>query len=91
MIENAEKDVAEIGIRLLDDAYLAWLSAESVCERSLHAWFKATGGSRAIAYCAYRAALDLEDAAARDLQRLWELAQPCRTWLVEPEACANDH
>ncbi|MBV9310655.1 MAG: hypothetical protein JOZ73_07480 [Solirubrobacterales bacterium] len=91
MIENAERDVAEIGIRLLDDAYLAWLTAESVCERSLHAWFKATGASRATAYCAYRAALDLEDAAARDLQRLWELAQPCRTWIVKPEACTNDH
>ena len=90
MIENAERDVAEIGIRLLDDAYLAWLTAESVCERSLHAWFKATGGNRTVAYSAYRAALDLEAAAARDLQRLWELAQPCRAWLVEPEVCAND-
>ena len=90
MIQNAEKEVANIGIRLLDDAYLAWLSAESACERALHAWFKATGGSRAIAFSAYRAALDLEDAAAHDLQRLWELAGPCREALVDDEDAVRE-
>jgi hypothetical protein len=85
MIENAETEVAKIGIRLLDDAYLAWLSAESTCEGSLHAWFEGTGGSRAIAFSAYRAALDREEAAARDLQRLSELAGPCHERLVPGE------
>jgi hypothetical protein len=85
MVENAESDIAEIGIRLVDDAYLAWFTAESECERVLHAWFEATGAGREIAYCVYRAALDREEAAARDLQRLWELAEPWRETLVRGE------
>jgi hypothetical protein len=34
-----------------------------------------------MAYAAYRAALDREEAAAQDLERLWELAEPCRASL----------
>lgn len=76
MIDKAETQVAAIGVRLLDDSYLAWFSAESECERALHAWFRTTGDRRATAYFAYRAALDREEAAARDLERLWHLAEP---------------
>lgn len=80
MIDSAT-EMSEIGIRLLDDAYLAWFSAESECEAALHAWFEDAhryGG----AYFTYRAALDREEAAARDLQRLWEISEPCRETLV---------
>ena len=76
MIDKAETQVAAIGVRLLDDSYLAWFSAESECEQALHAWFRTTGDLRATAYFAYRAALDREEAAARDLERLWQLAEP---------------
>ena len=82
MIYNVDISVAEIGVRLLDDAYLAWFSAESDCERALHAWFAAAGAERASTYLAYRAALDREDAAARDLARLWQVSTPCRKALV---------
>jgi hypothetical protein len=78
-------DVAEIGIRLLDDAYLAWLAAESEAENALKAWVEPGGVDRASAYCAYRAAVDREEAAARDLKRLWELAGPCRETLARRE------
>ena len=77
MTENLGREVAEIGIRLLDDAYMTWFAAESECEQALHAWFDGSSNNRAQAYFAYRAALDREEAAARDLRRLAELAQPC--------------
>ena len=82
MIENVDTNVAEIGVRLLDDAYLAWFSAESESEAALRAWFGSTGSQRASAYLTYRAALDREEAAALDLARLWQLAEPCREALV---------
>jgi len=83
MIDNAQTEVAAIGVRLLDDAYLAWFGAESECESTLHGWFQATGEESVGAYLAYRAALEREEAAARDLQRLWHLSEPCRETLLE--------
>jgi hypothetical protein len=64
---------------LLDDAYMAWFTAESESERALRGWFDGDPRepSRHL-YVAYLAALDREEAAARDLQRLWQLAEPCR-------------
>jgi hypothetical protein len=76
--ENIEGDVADIGIRLADEAYLAWLAAASESERALHDWFDAAWGRAATSYCAYRAALDREEAAASDLRRLLELTKSCR-------------
>ena len=86
MTEKLGREVAEIGVRLLDDAYMAWLAAESECEQALRGWFDGTSGNRAEAYFAYRAALDREEAAAHDLQRLGMLAQPCRDSLARREA-----
>jgi hypothetical protein len=82
MIEDVDIKVAEIGVRLLDDAHLAWLGAEIECEAALHAWFQTAGAQRASAYLVYRAALDREEAAARDLARLWQVSTPCREELV---------
>jgi hypothetical protein len=82
MIENIDTTVAEIGVRLLDDAYLAWFSAESECEGALRAWYQAVGSSRGDAYLSYRAALEREEAAARDLERLWLVSAPCREVLI---------
>jgi len=70
MTEKLRNTVAEIGVRLLDDAYIAWFNAESDCEQALRAWLDGTSSNHAHAYFAYRAALDREEAAARDLQRL---------------------
>jgi hypothetical protein len=72
-----EPGVAEIGARLLDDAHMAWVAAAVECEHAFHAWSGSVPGNGAAAFCAYRAALDREEAAAQDLQRLCELAQPC--------------
>lgn len=82
MIDNVETELASIGVRLLDDAYLAWFSAAAQCESALHAWFDCVGGDRTMAYSTYLAALDREEAAAHDLQRLWGLSEPCREALL---------
>ena len=68
-------ELAEIGIRLLDEAHVAWQRAELECEQALRTWYDGsprTGGER---YLAYRAALDREQAAAHDLERLWEIGR----------------
>jgi hypothetical protein len=77
-----ERDVAQIGVRLLDEAYFAWLSAARDSEQALRAWMGGADCSRREAYSAYLAALDREEAAARDLQRLSELARPCELALA---------
>lgn len=68
-------ELAEIGIRLLDEAHVAWQRAELECEQALRAWYDGSARTSAERYQSYRAALDREQAAARDLQRLWELAR----------------
>jgi hypothetical protein len=67
-------ELAEIGIRLLDEAHLAWQRAEFDCEQTLRAWYDGPPRAGTELYLSYRAALDREHAAARDLERLWELA-----------------
>jgi hypothetical protein len=68
-------ELAEIGIRLLDEAHVAWQRAELESQQALRAWYDGPPRLSVDRYLAYRAALDREHAAARDLQRLWELAQ----------------
>lgn len=83
MPDETQVEVAKIGVRLIDDAYLAWFGAESECETLLRDWFAATGQRRGSAYLAYRAALDREEASARDLERLWSVALACHEALAE--------
>jgi hypothetical protein len=59
---------------VLDHARAAWRGAERDCERALHTWYAADAQQRRTRYFAYRAALDREEAAARDLDRLTELS-----------------
>jgi hypothetical protein len=68
-------ELAEIGLRLLDEAHAAWQWAELQCEAALQAWYDGSPRTSAAAYLSYRAALDREQAAAHDLERLWELAR----------------
>jgi hypothetical protein len=68
-------ELAEIGIRLLDEAHLAWQRAELECELALEAWYEGSPRLSTDRYLFYRAALDREQAAARDLERLWDLAR----------------
>jgi len=68
-------ELAEIGIRLLDEAHVTWQRAELACEQALQAWYDGSPRTGAERYLSYREALDREQAAARDLQRLWELAR----------------
>jgi hypothetical protein len=94
MTENmdfrAGREIALIGIRLLDDAYLAWVAAEAEAEQALRAWSERISGHRG-AYQAYRAAADREEAAAQDLERLHELIAVCLEALVVAEARLNDN
>jgi hypothetical protein len=96
MTEEMAREVAGIGVRLLDDAYVAWLAAESECERALKSWFNGSSRTSSAAYLSYRAALDREEAAANDLRRLSRLAQPCRESLAgearsvtQPKSASN--
>jgi hypothetical protein len=68
------RDVAEIGVRLLDDAYMTWLIAESEAEQALEGWRERASGTSESRYRAYLAAVEREEAAARDLRRLHEIA-----------------
>jgi hypothetical protein len=82
MFDDVNSEIASIGVRLLDDAYLAWVAAASEASWALRAWLdRAARDERA--YSAYRAALDREEAAALDLQRLSAVAAPCRQVLAE--------
>ena len=85
MSEEVKQEVAEVGVRLLDDTYMAWFMAESECAQALRAWFEASPPHREEAYVVYRAALDREEAAADDLERLSELTQPCQYLLASRE------
>ena len=79
---NTSRDLALIGVRLLDDAHMTWVAAEIESECALRAWVDAVTPQRAGAYLAYLAAVDREEAAARDLQRLSELTQPYQDQLA---------
>jgi hypothetical protein len=86
VIAEPEHEIALIGIRLLDDAYMAWYAAQSECRRTFGAWCDASPRNQESTYFSYRAALDREEAAARDLQRLRELTQPCYNHLARRDA-----
>jgi hypothetical protein len=52
----------------VDDAYTAWLDAHSRSGEALHAWLEAAPAARPDAYRAYQAELELEEAAAAELE-----------------------
>jgi hypothetical protein len=79
------RDRGVIAVRVLDDAHLTWVAAEIESEHTLRAWFDADARQRAGAYLAYRAAVDREEAAARDLQRLYGLTQSSQVRLARTE------
>jgi hypothetical protein len=54
----------------VDDAYTAWFGAHSRCAQALRTWKAAAPAARAAAHRAYLAELDLEEAAARELERM---------------------
>ena len=54
----------------VDDAYTAWLNAHGRCAQALRVWRSAKPAGRAAAHRAYLAELELEEAAARELERL---------------------
>lgn len=58
------------------DAHMTWIGAEADSEHALRAWFEAAAPDHAAAYLTYRAAVDREEAAARELQRLHALTRP---------------
>jgi hypothetical protein len=72
-----------IAVRALDDAHMTWVAAEVESDHALRAWFDAGAPQRASAYLAYRASVDREEAAARDLERLCELTQACQEQLAQ--------
>jgi hypothetical protein len=81
--DGAIGDVSGIAIRLLDDIYDAWSRAQFECHNALRAWLDSGsrpgfGSRNHAAYCVYRAALDREEAAAIDLERVSHLVRASR-------------
>ena len=91
MTDEPAEEVARISVRLLDDAYMVWRAAEGECEEALSGWSAETSRVCAEAYSMYRAALDREEAAARDLQRLHEVVRACPRRLAPPQDRAALH
>ena len=83
-------ELAEIGIRLLDEAHVAWQRAELECELALQTWYEGPPRNSVDSYLSYRAALDREQAAAHDLERLWELAVSGHDALAAATASQSD-
>jgi hypothetical protein len=69
------QSAAGLKLRRFDAAYLAWFEAESECGEALRDWFERTPSDHGAMYITYRAALDREEAAARDLERLCQSVQ----------------
>ena len=82
---NSGRELAVIGVRLLDDAHMTWVAAAVESEHTLRAWFDSDRTQGEAAYFAYRAAADREEAAARDLQRVCELTQPFQEQLARTQ------
>ena len=61
---------------------MTWVAAEVDSEHALRTWCDAGAPQGAGAYHAYRAEVDREEAAARDLQRLAELTHACQERLA---------
>ena len=72
---NTSSALTVMAARVLDDAHMTWIAAEVESEQALRAWFDADAPAGADAYLAYTAAVDREEAAARDLHRLSEVTQ----------------
>ena len=89
-MNSSEHQIAQIGVRLLDVAYMAWRTAESESEAALRAWLDGSARNRDAAWCVYWAALDREEAAAHDLQRLSQLARPFADGLTPTEEWGVD-
>ena len=64
------RELLHAGIRLADEAHASWSIAALQCAEALRAWREAGPSDRAAANVAYCAALDREEAAARDLEQL---------------------
>jgi hypothetical protein len=79
---STSRELAVIGVRLVDDAHMTWVAAEIESEHAFRAWLDAPMVEDADAYLAYRAAVDREEAAAHDLRRLSELTQPYQEQLA---------
>jgi hypothetical protein len=78
MARRISTEVASIGIRLGDEAYMSWCTVQMQCQDALRAWFDARPHDRAEAICVYRAAW----IASR---RPPATSSRCRSWRMPPD------
>ena len=87
MIAMASATLSPRQRRVVDQALLAYVRWRARCaavDDAYRWWAGAVAEDEAHAHAAYCSALDREEAAAHDLERLWNLAEPCReTMAVE--------
>jgi len=84
MPDKTQADATAITVGVVDDVYCAWFTAESESEVALRLWFNATPAGRDLAYRVYVAALDREEAAARDLERRTDAAAANESVAAQP-------
>jgi hypothetical protein len=73
MSDSSVREFRRGDFRLADEVYMTWSAAQVECRHALESWLTAGPGDRAEANWAYRAALEREEAAARDLEWLSKL------------------
>jgi hypothetical protein len=88
MTEEPVYEVARIAVRSIDHAFMAWAAAEAESGLALEAWCEDGSALDGTAYYVYLAALDREEAAARDLQRLAAMAEPATAMLAQEQNAA---
>jgi hypothetical protein len=87
---NTSGALGAIASRVLEDAHMTWVAAEVESEHALRAWFDTGAPQGPTAYLAYHAAVDREEAAARDLQQLSDLTQPDQERLARTHQRARE-
>ncbi len=68
------------------DRYVSWREACAAVEKSYRDWLSARSEDRAAAFAAYSAALDREERAAAEYQRLTEEAASAVSRVTTPTA-----
>jgi hypothetical protein len=70
------------------DGYVAWREENAAAETAYRNWLRAGRAERGLAFAAYTAALDREERAAADYQRMIERAEG--RFAISPTSGAGD-
>jgi hypothetical protein len=84
MTKKREEELVDASTLVSGEVYLAWFVAAAESARALRAWLDGSAREHGALYGAYRAALDREEAAACNLQRLSAAAGGHAVYFIKP-------